>query len=55
MTDQDINSLANVVEEKTLSNVNESTSNLVIDEPPQRCASIVRELNYYVANQDVRL
>ena len=34
MTDQDINSLANVVEEKTLSNVNESTSNLVIDEPP---------------------
>ena len=31
MTDQDINSLANVVEEKTLSNVNESTSNLVID------------------------
>lgn len=34
MTDRDINSLANVVEEKTLSNVNESTSNLVIDEPP---------------------
>ncbi len=34
MTDRDIHSLANVVEKKSLSNVNESTSNMVIDEPP---------------------
>jgi len=34
MTNTDIHSLAKVIEKKSLSHVNESTSNIVIDEPP---------------------